>query len=65
MPVTVHETYRPVLEALLPQAERKCIDIGVKSIEDVHVVNDMDLLILVRNLVDTTSAIPLPARAWT
>jgi two-component system OmpR family sensor kinase len=42
-----------VLEDLLPLAERKNIDIGVESTEDVQlVINDMDLLILVKNLVD-------------
>jgi two-component system OmpR family sensor kinase len=51
--VSVHEVYRRVLEDLLPLAERKHIDIGVESIEDVHVtINEMDLLILVKNLVD-------------
>lgn len=51
--VSVHEVYRRVLEDLLPLAERKRIDIGVESIEDVQVtINEMDLLILVKNLVD-------------
>ncbi|MHC8301409.1 ATP-binding protein [Pseudomonas sp. ZS1P83] len=51
--VSVHEVYRRVLEDLLPLAERKHIDIGVESIEDVQVtINEMDLLILVKNLVD-------------
>lgn len=51
--VSVHEIYRWVLEDLLPLAERRHIDIGVESFEDVQVVgNEMDLLILVRNLVD-------------
>ncbi|MDY7565766.1 ATP-binding protein [Pseudomonas sp. RTC3] len=51
--VSVHEVYRRVLEDLLPLAERKRIDIGVESIEDVQVnINAMDLLILVKNLVD-------------
>jgi two-component system OmpR family sensor kinase len=51
--VSVHEVFRRVLEDLLPLAERKHIDIGVESIEDVHVtINEMDLLILVKNLVD-------------
>jgi len=51
--VSVHDIYRRVLEDLLPLAERKHIDIGVESIEDVHVfINEMDLLILIRNLVD-------------
>ncbi|MGF6090365.1 ATP-binding protein [Pseudomonas sp. 18173] len=51
--VSVHEVYRRVLEDLLPLAERKNIDIGVESTEDVQlVINEMDLLILVKNLVD-------------
>lgn len=51
--VSVHDIYRRVLEDLLPLAERRHIDIGVESFEDVQVVgNEMDLLILVRNLVD-------------
>ncbi|MFY0727364.1 ATP-binding protein [Pseudomonas sp. NFX15] len=51
--VSVHAIYRRVLEDLLPLAECKDIDIGVESTEDVHVViNEMDLLILVRNLAD-------------
>lgn len=51
--VSVHEIYRRVLEDLLPLAERKNIDIGVESTEDVLVViNEMDLLILVKNLAD-------------
>ncbi|WP_347906606.1 ATP-binding protein [Pseudomonas grandcourensis] len=51
--VSVHEIYRQVLEDLLPLAERKHIDIGVESTEDVQVViNEMDLLILVKNLAD-------------
>jgi two-component system OmpR family sensor kinase len=51
--VSVHDVYRRVLEDLLPLAERKHIDIGVESTEDVQVIiNEMDLLILVKNLVD-------------
>lgn len=51
--VSVHGVYRRVLEDLLPLAERKNIDIGVESIEDVHVlINEIDLLIVVKNLVD-------------
>ncbi|MDI3353044.1 ATP-binding protein [Pseudomonas sp. UYIF39] len=51
--VSVHEVYRRVLEDLLPLAEHKRIDIGVESIEDVQVtINEMDLLVLVKNLVD-------------
>ena len=51
--VSVHEVYRRVLEDLLPLADRKRIDIGVEGIDDVQVnINEMDLLILVKNLVD-------------
>ncbi|MBD9460465.1 two-component sensor histidine kinase [Pseudomonas sp. PDM05] len=51
--LSVHELYRQVLEDLLPLAERKQIDIGVESPTDVQVqFNGMDLLTLVKNLVD-------------
>lgn len=51
--LSVHAVYRQVLEDLLPLAERKQIDIGVESAQDVQVVfNDMDLFTLVKNLVD-------------
>ncbi|KAA0942337.1 two-component sensor histidine kinase [Pseudomonas sp. ANT_H14] len=51
--VSVHGVYRQVLEDLLPLAERKQIDIGVESAEDVQVTfNEMDLFTLVKNLVD-------------
>lgn len=51
--VSVHAVYRQVLEDLLPLAERKRIDIGVESIEDVQVIiNELDLFTLVKNLVD-------------
>jgi len=51
--LSVHELYRQVLEDLLPLAERKQIDIGVDSLQDVHVVfNELDLFTLVKNLVD-------------
>lgn len=51
--VSVHEVYRRVLEDLMPLAERRDIDIGVESFEDVKIAgNETDLLILVRNLVD-------------
>lgn len=51
--LSVHEVYRQVLEDLLPLAERKQIDIGVESLQDVQVVfNPMDLFTLVKNLVD-------------
>jgi len=51
--VSVHAVFRRVLEDLLPLAENKAIDIGVESVEDVQVViNELDLLILIKNLVD-------------
>ncbi|WP_423205469.1 ATP-binding protein [Pseudomonas kribbensis] len=51
--VSVLHIYRRILEDLLPLADRKNIDIGVESSEDVQVnINETDLLILVRNLVD-------------
>lgn len=51
--VSVHALFRRVLEDLLPLAENKGIDIGVESVEDVQVViNELDLFILVKNLVD-------------
>ena len=52
-PVSVHGVYRRVLEDLLPLAELKQIDLGVEGAEDVHLaLNEIDLLALVRNLVD-------------
>ncbi|NWN48148.1 two-component sensor histidine kinase [Pseudomonas sp. MAFF 301514] len=52
-PLSVHGLYRQVLEDLLPLAERKQIDIGVESTEDVQVLfNELDLFTLVKNLVD-------------
>lgn len=52
-PLSVHAVYRQVLEDLLPLAERKQIDIGVESTQDVQVMfNAMDLFTLVKNLVD-------------
>lgn len=51
--LSVHDVYRQVLEDLLPLAERKHIDIGVESAQDVQVVfNEIDLFTLVKNLVD-------------
>lgn len=51
--VSVHGVFRRVLEDMLPLAENKGIDIGVESVEDVQVVIDeLDLFILVKNLVD-------------
>lgn len=44
-------------------AERKHIDIGVESIEDVHVfINEMDLLILIKIWWTTRSVIPRGGR---
>ncbi|MGZ7456902.1 ATP-binding protein [Pseudomonas sp. Ma2-10] len=51
--VSIHELFRRVLEDLLPLAEHKDIDIGVESLLDVQVIiNEMDLFILLKNLVD-------------
>jgi two-component system, OmpR family, sensor kinase len=51
--VSVHQVYRQVLEDLLPLAELKHIDIGVDGAQDVQVVmNEVDLVTLVKNLVD-------------
>ncbi|WP_160109040.1 ATP-binding protein [Pseudomonas izuensis] len=51
--VSVHDVYRRVLEDLWPLAEVKHLDIGVEAGEDVWVmINDADLLALVKNLVD-------------
>lgn len=51
--VSVHEVYRQVLESLLPLAQIKHLDIGVEGTQDVQVViNEMDLITLVKNLVD-------------
>ncbi|MDR3568778.1 MAG: ATP-binding protein [Syntrophobacteraceae bacterium] len=52
-PVSVKQVYRRVLEDLIPLAEVKGIDIGVVSNLDVQVlVNEIDLITLVKNLVD-------------
>ncbi|MGY2438232.1 ATP-binding protein [Pseudomonas sp. SDO52101_S400] len=51
--VSVLDLYRRILEDVLPLADRKNIDIGVENSEDVQVsINETDLLILIRNLVD-------------
>ncbi len=52
-PVSVQSIYRRVLEDLMPLAEVKHIDIGVKSAEDAQVwASELDLIALVKNLVD-------------
>lgn len=52
-PVSVQQVYRRVLEDLMPLAEAKGIDIGVISDWDAQVLaNEMDLVTLVKNLVD-------------
>ena len=52
-PVFVSHIYRQVLEELMPLAEAKGIDLGVEGDKDAALcVNESDLLILVRNLVD-------------
>ena len=51
--VSVHDLFRRVVEDLWPLAEAKQLDIGVESIEDVHVIiHEMDLFTLVKNLLD-------------
>lgn len=51
--VSVLQAYRRVLEDLLPQAEAKQIDLGVIGEADVSIwVNDLDLMTVIRNLVD-------------
>ncbi|MGV8921150.1 MAG: ATP-binding protein [Pseudomonas sp.] len=51
--VCVHQIFRRVLEDLHPLAEAKQIDIGVEGEHDVQVMaNDVDLLTLLKNLVD-------------
>ena len=50
--VSVQQVYRQVLEALLPVAEAKHIDIGIEGELDVRVVaSEFDLQTVVRNLV--------------
>ena len=51
--VSVQQVYRRVLEDLMPLAEAKGIDIGVVSDLDAQVLaNEVDLITLVKNLVD-------------
>jgi two-component system OmpR family sensor kinase len=51
--VSVLQVYRRVLEDLMPLAEVKGIDVGVVSDSNVQVlVNEVDLITLVKNLVD-------------
>ncbi|QCP53474.1 two-component sensor histidine kinase [Trinickia violacea] len=51
--VSVQHVYRRVLEDLMALAEAKCIDIGVEGDNDALVlVNEVDLIAVVRNLVD-------------
>lgn len=51
--VSVQATYRRVLEDLMPLAQAKRIDIGVEGSQDAWVkANEIDLLTLVKNLVD-------------
>lgn len=50
---SVHGVFRQVLEALLPLAQDKHIDIGVDGEQDVWVLmHEIDLVTLVKNLVD-------------
>lgn len=51
--ISVLHVYRRVLEDLMPLIEAKQLDIGVEGTEGAHVqVSELDLLTLVRNLVD-------------
>lgn len=51
--VSIQQVYRRVLEDLMPLAEEKGIDIGVVSDLDTQVfANEVDLITLVKNLVD-------------
>ena len=52
-PVSIHATWRRVLEDLMPLAEAKHIDIGVEDGPDVRVsVDSIELTTLIKNLVD-------------
>lgn len=52
-PISIQAVYRRVLEDLLPLAEAKQIDLGIEGEQDAMVwVNELDLIALVRNLVD-------------
>lgn len=52
-PLSVQGVYRQVLEDLMPLAEAKRIDIGIEGSQDALVwVSELDLIALVRNLVD-------------
>lgn len=51
--VSVLSIFRRVLEDLMPLAEAKGIDVGVVTDSDAHVlVNEVDLVVLIKNLVD-------------
>lgn len=51
--VSVRQTYRSVLEDLMPLAEAKQIDIGVEGESDVQLLLDeMDLRTIIKNLID-------------
>ena len=52
-PVSVQEVFRQVLEYLMPLADNRHIDIGVVGKQDVFLqVNQLDLVVLVKNLAD-------------
>lgn len=52
-PVSVQGVYRRVLEDLMPLAEAKHIDIGVKGTHDAEVwASELDIIAVVKNLVD-------------
>ncbi len=51
--VSVNQIFRRVVEDLLPLAELKNIDLGVVSDKDAQIlINEIDLITLVKNLVD-------------
>lgn len=53
--VSVMSIYRRVLEDLMPLAEAKHIDIGVKEGKDARVfVSELDLIVMIKNLVDNS-----------
>jgi two-component system OmpR family sensor kinase len=53
IPVSVHAVYRRVLEAVLPLAQARQIDMGVEGELDAHVLmHELDLFTLIKNLAD-------------
>ena len=51
--VSIQQTYRHVLEDLMPQAEARHIDVGLEGDDDARLeVNELELTTLIKNLVD-------------